>query len=140
MAGEPLFVDTNVLVNAARRSGPHHIFATEALARAEAAAIPLLVSTQVIREYVAAMSRLQERNPSSMSRILDAADQLLMTFECVGDTDDVSRRLCSLLRCVPCYGRQVHDANIVAVMQAAGIRRLLTFNVSDFRRFGSEIK
>jgi predicted nucleic acid-binding protein len=32
-------------------------------------------------------------------------------------------------------GRQVHDANIVATMLAHGERRLLTFNVADFRRF-----
>jgi predicted nucleic acid-binding protein len=29
----------------------------------------------------------------------------------------------------------VHDANIVATMLANGIARLLTFNVTDFRRF-----
>ena len=32
-------------------------------------------------------------------------------------------------------GRQVHDANIVATMLDCGVRRLLTFNVTDFRRF-----
>jgi len=32
-------------------------------------------------------------------------------------------------------GRQVHDANVVATMLEHGIRRLLTFNAADFRRF-----
>ncbi|HEY1934207.1 MAG TPA: hypothetical protein VGG99_19540 [Acetobacteraceae bacterium] len=32
---------------------------------------------------------------------------------------------------------QAHDANIVATMQAHGVSRLLTFNTSDFRRFGA---
>lgn len=31
--------------------------------------------------------------------------------------------------------RQIHDADIVATMLANGIRRLLTFNTADFRRF-----
>ena len=37
-------------------------------------------------------------------------------------------------------GKQVHDANIVATMIAHGETRLLTFNESDFRRFGSLIE
>ena len=37
-------------------------------------------------------------------------------------------------------GRQVHDANIVATMQAYGITDLLTNNTSDFARFASVIQ
>lgn len=36
-------------------------------------------------------------------------------------------------------GKQVHDANIVATMQAHGIRHLLTYNASDFRRYAEWI-
>ena len=36
-------------------------------------------------------------------------------------------------------GRQVHDANIVATMQAYGIRHLLTHNTDDFIRFSGLI-
>jgi predicted nucleic acid-binding protein len=32
-------------------------------------------------------------------------------------------------------GKQVHDARLVAVMQAHGVTHLLTFNVADFRRY-----
>ena len=45
----------------------------------------------------------------------------------------------ALCREVPAAGKQVHDANIVATMQAHGERRLLTFNGSDFRRYGEHI-
>jgi predicted nucleic acid-binding protein len=37
-------------------------------------------------------------------------------------------------------GKQVHDANIVATMQAHGIRQLLTGNVADFNRFSALIR
>ena len=40
-----------------------------------------------------------------------------------------------ILAAVPCGGKQVYDANIVATMVSGGIRRLLTHNVGDFRRF-----
>jgi len=36
-------------------------------------------------------------------------------------------------------GKQVHDANIVATMQAYGISHLLTHNIADFKRFESFI-
>ena len=45
-----------------------------------------------------------------------------------------------LFREVPVGGRQIHDANIVATMLARGERRLMTFNASDFRRYGSRIE
>lgn len=32
-------------------------------------------------------------------------------------------------------GAQAHDARLAAVMQAAGIARILTFNVQDFSRY-----
>jgi len=44
-------------------------------------------------------------------------------------------RLHDLLTAHRDSGRQVHDANIVATMLENGIRRLLTFNGADFRRF-----
>ncbi len=37
-------------------------------------------------------------------------------------------------------GKQIHDANIVATMLAYGERRLLTFNVADFRRYVDHIE
>ncbi len=34
----------------------------------------------------------------------------------------------------------MHDANIVATMLAYGERRLLTFNIRDFRHFAAHIE
>ncbi len=48
-------------------------------------------------------------------------------------------RLLELLAEHPNAGKQVHDANIVATMHAHGVRRLLTFNTNDFRRFAGII-
>lgn len=40
-----------------------------------------------------------------------------------------------LLDVVPCSGKQVRDANIVATMTAHGVRVLVTLNPRDFERF-----
>lgn len=60
-------------------------------------------------------------------------------FRVAEDGPEVTRHLLALLRAVPCGGAQIHDANIVATMQAYSIVRLLTYNEEDFRRFGAAI-
>ena len=49
-------------------------------------------------------------------------------------------RLLALLDAHLGAGRQVYDTNIVATMLEHGIRRLLTFNAGDFRRFAGIIE
>ena len=48
--------------------------------------------------------------------------------------------LATLCRDVGVAGKQVHDANIVATMLTYGERRLATFNVKDFRRYGQRVE
>ena len=62
--------------------------------------------------------------------------RLVGTYEILEDGPVVTDRLVSLCREVPVGGRQIHDANIVATMLAYGERRLLTFNMADFYRYG----
>jgi hypothetical protein len=52
----------------------------------------------------------------------------------------VTAHLLSIVTRVPVAGKQIHDANIVATMQAYGLSKLLTHNVSDFARFSSFIQ
>ncbi|MCP3668304.1 MAG: type II toxin-antitoxin system VapC family toxin [Gammaproteobacteria bacterium] len=56
------------------------------------------------------------------------------------DTTAVTEQLIGLLRDHKIGGKQVHDANIVATMQAYDIPCLLTHNIKDFERFGEVIK
>jgi predicted nucleic acid-binding protein len=37
-------------------------------------------------------------------------------------------------------GKQIHDANIVAVMQAHGVKRLVTHNLDDFKTYAQWIE
>jgi predicted nucleic acid-binding protein len=60
-------------------------------------------------------------------------------FRVAEDSPQVTERLLTLMEQVPVGGRQVHDANIVATMQAYGIDQLLTHNIADFNRFSELI-
>ena len=135
-AGDGVFVDTNVWVNVAVPTAPRHAQAIAALGRT-AAATPW-TSRQVVREFLAVMSRPQTFFPGNapMSEILDRARIIQSQCRVAEDGPDVAQQLHALLAVGDTRGKQIHDANVVATMLAHGIRTLLTDNLGDFARWG----
>jgi predicted nucleic acid-binding protein len=106
-----------------------------------AAEEPLLLSRQVLREYVASMTRQQPWGKAlSLREALADCAVFLQRFVMLEDGPPVWEQLLILARRYSFGGRQVHDANIVATMLAHGERRLLTFNIADFQRFAGLIE
>ena len=134
------FVDTNVLVYAAARSAPFHNRSRAALSRLGTSE-PLAVSRQILREYIAVMTRQQiwGRALTLAEATADVA-AFAQRFTVFEDGPPVWDQLMELSRRYSFGGRQVHDANVVATMLAHGERRLLTFNEADFRRFTPQIE
>ena len=64
----------------------------------------------------------------------------LAAYRVAEEGERSTAQLLTFVRSVPMGGKQVHDANLAATMLANGIRRLLTFNPADFRRFESRIE
>lgn len=136
-----MFIDTNVFVYSRFPNSPQYEVARESLRRAAASDEPLRISRQVIREYLAAVTRPQAWTDAMViGDVLDDVSRLTDNFEILEDGPVVAESLISLCREVPVGGKQIHDANIVATMLAHGERRLLTFNVADFRRYGHRIE
>lgn len=135
-----MFVDTNVLVAARAANAPGHRLALDRLAEVRRRE-PLRISRQVVREYLAVVTRNQTwAKPLPMSDALLDATRFASYFEILDGGAAVLALLVALCREVPVAGKQVHDANIVATMLAHGEKRLLTFNTGDFRRFGERIQ
>ena len=136
-----MFIDTNVLVNSRIPHAPDHDAARASLERAFRDPEPLRISRQVIREYLSVVTRPQTWPVGiTPEEALDDVSRLIGSFEILEDGPVVTGSLVALYREVPVGGRQIHDANVVATMLAHGERRLLTFNASDFRRFGDRIE
>ena len=136
-----MFVDTNVLVKARILEAPDHEVARASLQRAFDEPESLRISRQVLREYLAVVTRPQTwLVPIPREDALDYVERLVATYEILEDGPVVTDRLVSLCREVPVGGRQTHDANIVATMLAYGERKLLAFNLADFRRYGDRIE
>lgn len=132
-------VDTNVLVYSTAAGAPFQDRARAVLALS-ATDDPLSVSRQILREYLAVMTRQQAWGRAlSPSEAIADTFQFIRRFTVLEDGPAVWDQLLNLSRRYSFGGRQVHDANIVATMLAHGERRLLTFNGADFRRFASLI-
>lgn len=136
-----MFIDTNALVRALTPGAPEHERARISLERAMASTERVAISRQIIREYLAVVTRPQPwADPTPMADALADAERLRDSFELLEDGPRVTERLLALCREIPVAGRQIHDANIVATMLEGGERRLLTFNAADFRRYGDRVE
>ena len=136
-----MFVDTNVLVEAKVIEAPNHEVAKAALDRAQAGGESISISRQVLREYLATLTRPQTwLMPVSLEEVLGDVDRMERAFLVLEDGPRITVTLLALCRVIRVGGRQIHDANIVATMLAHGEHRLLTFNSTDFIRYGDQIE
>lgn len=136
----PVFLDTNILVYARATQSPFHQTALQAIQRLDNSGVEVWISRQVLREYLATLTRPQLfTNPLPIDRLIEDIRLFQTQFRVAEDDPKVTERLLTLMEQVPIGGRQVHDANIVATMQAYGIDQLLTHNVADFNRFSEFI-
>ena len=135
-----MFIDTNVLVYARFREAPHHAAARFHLDTAINGPQRASISWQVIREYLAVVTRIQVwLTPLSMTDALRDARFFSSFFRVLESGPEAMSKLELLAGNISFAGRQVHDANIVATMIAHAETRLLTFNLRDFHRYGEHI-
>jgi predicted nucleic acid-binding protein len=101
-----------------------------------AAGHPFWISRQIVRDYLAVMSRQGTITAApSRSALLADAQRFLTGFQVAEDGPAVTTHLLSLLKSAARAGKQVYDANIVATMLTHGIPALLTDTAADFTRF-----
>jgi predicted nucleic acid-binding protein len=131
VAADPVFLDTNILVYATVDVSPFHHAARAAIAAFESAQVPLWISRQVMREYLATLVRPRVGIP--ITDLTSAVRQFETRFLVAEDGPLVTAQLLTLLE--QGYSTQVHDTNIVATMLSVGIGRILTNNSGDFAPF-----
>ena len=143
MAASRMFVDTNVLIHATIDQSALHHTAQQAILHQQQTSYELWISRQVLREFLAALSRphgyTTRGRPISATHLIAEVRLFQTQYAIAQDTQDVTERLLSLLASIYVGGKQIHDANIVATMQANDITHLLTENTSDFARFSQFI-
>ncbi|MBX9579505.1 MAG: hypothetical protein K2X87_04285 [Gemmataceae bacterium] len=135
-----LMLDADILIFGQSVLAPMPAAAVAAVGRSLAAGWQLCVSRQILREYLAGMTR-----PGAFTGtvpvpvLIGDVRRFQNRFTVVEDGPDVTDELLNLFARVPCGGKQVHDANIAATMIARSIPNLLTRNVADFTRIAPAI-
>ncbi len=135
------FVDTNVLLTATAPARAGHRSALSLL-ESGFAERSLFLSGQVLREYIVVATRPAAGNGLGLAtdRAMGNARQFLARANFLPEDGSVRDALFRLLEVVPCAGKQVHDANIVATMVAHRVGVLVTLNPRDFERFSESIR
>ena len=128
-------VDTNVLVRLAVPADPRHLPARRAVETL--AGEGLYVASQNLREFWNVATRPVENN--GLGQAITTADQVLRRFEeafpRLPDTPEVYEIWRKLVVRFGVSGVKVHDAHLAALMVANDMKRILTFNANDFRRY-----
>ena len=101
-----------------------------------------MTTGQILREYLVVATRPVEVNGLGLSpeTALGNAGRLWGRMVFLQETKETLEELVRLVAEKGCSGKQIHDANLVAVLRSHGARRILTSNAKDFSRFSDLIE
>ncbi len=129
-----VLLDTNILVAATDETRSGHVRAGELLTDEER---ELIVTTQVVREYLVMATRPQSANGLGLSGETAVAnlDDLLYGVEVFPDSGAAVSVLMGFVHRGTATGKQVHDANLVAQALHHHADVIVTDNRRHFARF-----
>lgn len=132
-------VDTNVLLAATDRSRPRHHAAVAFLANDER---DLAITPQIVREYLVVATRPVAVNGLGMSGSQAVANMeaFLTVLDLLAEGPNASAHLVELIGRGLAAGKQVHDANVVAVALAHDVAVIVTDNARHFARFSDMVR
>ena len=129
--------DTNLLLRMADPASAQHPIATQALARLLGQGHEVFLTPQNFIEFWAVATRPVAANGFGWNgeRTAREVTGLQERFPLLPESPDIFTRWLELVKQLPVHGKRVHDARLVAVLQAHAVGHLVTFNISDFAAF-----
>lgn len=134
-------LDTSILIGTIHAGDPRQTAALDALARLLQRSETLYVVPQNLIEFWVVATRPFSANGLGLS-VEDAENeiaQIKSQFELKSEDETVFDNWENLVKTYRVTGKTAHDARIVAAMRTHKIENLLTFNVSDFKRYADII-
>jgi predicted nucleic acid-binding protein len=134
---EPLLLDTSVLLEATDEARAHHVAARTIIERRARLVFP----AQVVREFLVVATRPVAANGLGMA-LADALDnvrELRRVIRLLPEEKPVLPVLLSLLDAIPCRGKRIHDAHLVATAIVHRVKTIITLNMEDFLPFHSRV-
>jgi predicted nucleic acid-binding protein len=135
-----ILADTNILLRRTQPDHPSHTLAVESVAKLLAAAEPVYFTLQNMSEFWNVATRPAASNGLgfSVALALGEVEEIERFLTVLPDSPSVYTEWKRLVVQHGVLGSKVHDAKLVATMNVHGIRRILTFNTEDFRRYDIE--
>jgi predicted nucleic acid-binding protein len=132
-------IDTNILLRMSRQDDSRHQLIGDALKELKRQETELCFALQNIAEFWNVSTRPVERNGYglSMAETNLRVEYIERTMTFLPDSEEVYSIWRRLVMSNDVCGVQVHDARLVAIMQAYGLTRILTLNQSDFLRYAN---
>lgn len=145
MSVKRIFIAPDVLFSTTDPSSPWQNTAIKALQKARERGFEVIISQQVLREYLAinAQTTATDNNVLPQSSI-EQVRAFQTSFTVIRETEDVLTTLINLLQGllrqeIPVTGKHVDCANIIATMIVYNIEHLLTYEMNDYLCFSDKI-
>ncbi len=135
MGAETVFIDTNILVYATDDESPFNAKSLGIINQLMTDGINFAISPQIVREYLVVLTRGLPPDDPARSAALHNVRKFVEAFSLLDENSESVARLQTIMENFDVGGKQIHDANIVAVMLVHGVKRLLTYNLDDFKKF-----
>ena len=137
---DKVFIDTNVLLNAAFAQRENHLVCQQELQNLTSQeGTELWINGQVIREFLRVATKMEsEGKELSFGEIRYRLNRYLTLCLIADETPEVRETLLRLWNELEIRGKHIHDANIVAAMITAGIPTFLSLD-KGFRRYKDHI-
>jgi len=134
-----VLLDTNVLIAAVDRDRPGHLAARRLV---ESDPRALAITGQNLREFLVALTRPRANDGYGQTGPTAVAywSEVSATLDSVEETRASRQLLASLVAGEKAVGKQVHDANLVAVAIEHGARAIVTASPRHFARFADLIE
>jgi predicted nucleic acid-binding protein len=130
-------LDTNILLRSVDDRSEHFELTLGVVRALLAKADVLCIVPQNLYEFWAVATRPASVNGLGWdtARVRQEVATLTESFALLPDTPRVFEAWLELVTLHAVQGKQVHDARLVAAMQAHSVDRLLTLNTEDFKRY-----
>jgi predicted nucleic acid-binding protein len=133
----PVLVDTSVLLRLRDPNDPNHSQCRAIMDPGPVGDHGICLCAQVLIEYWVVATRPSAANGLGLSPAEAEGDVIALRslLPCLPEPPDLADRWFALVSRHHVAGKPAHDARLIALMDAHGVRRLLTLNPSDFTRY-----
>ena len=135
-----ILLDTNILLRRTQPDHESHSLAVESVALLLESGEAVHIAPQNISEFWNVATRPVAQNGLGFSVAQTAAEvaRIEQALTVLPDSPAAYAEWKRLVLTHGVMGAKVHDARLVALMNIHGIRRMLTFNTADFKRYDIE--